>query len=69
MNDLLQSADGNLSEKSKVTAVDSASVHDDGPLRIAVVGAGPAGVYASDILLRQLQQHGEERGLGAAARI
>jgi ferredoxin--NADP+ reductase len=69
VNDLLQSADGNLSEKSKVTAVDSASVHDDGPLRIAVVGAGPAGVYASDILLRQLQQHGEERGLGAAARI
>ncbi|MDD6373527.1 MAG: FAD-dependent oxidoreductase [Bifidobacteriaceae bacterium] len=39
------------------------------PLRVAVVGAGPAGVYTSDILLRQLSQRGEELGLGTDATI
>ena len=38
-------------------------------LRIAVVGAGPAGVYSSDIFLRQLAKRGEELGLGTRARI
>ncbi len=38
-------------------------------LRVAVVGAGPAGVYASDILLRQLAQRGEELGIGTQATI
>lgn len=38
-------------------------------LRVAVIGGGPAGVYASDILLRHLSRHGEELGLGANARI
>lgn len=38
-------------------------------LRIAVVGAGPAGVYSSDIFLRQLAKRGEELGLGTCARI
>ena len=41
----------------------------DGQLRVAVVGAGPAGVYASDILLRQLKEKGDELGLGSRARI
>lgn len=38
-------------------------------LRIAVIGAGPAGVYSSDIFLRQLNKLGEELGLGTNARI
>lgn len=38
-------------------------------LRIAVIGAGPAGVYSSDIFLRQLRKTGEELGLGTSARI
>ena len=39
------------------------------PLRVAVIGAGPAGVYASDILLRQLREKGVDLGLGDQARI
>lgn len=39
------------------------------PLRVAVVGAGPAGVYASDILLRQLQEEGEALGIGTEASV
>lgn len=42
---------------------------DDSQLRIAVIGAGPAGVYSSDIFLRQLSKLGEELGLGTDARI
>ena len=38
-------------------------------LRIAVIGAGPAGVYSSDIFLRQLKKLGDELGLGTKARI
>lgn len=38
-------------------------------LRIAVIGAGPAGVYSSDIFLRQIAKRGEELGLGSSARI
>ncbi|MDO4913086.1 MAG: FAD-dependent oxidoreductase [Bifidobacteriaceae bacterium] len=38
-------------------------------LRIAVVGAGPAGVYSSDIFLRELKKRGEELGLPTEARI
>ena len=38
-------------------------------LRIAVIGAGPAGVYSSDIFLRQLNKLGEGLGLGTKARI
>lgn len=33
--------------------------------KVAVIGAGPAGVYVSDILLRQLEARREELGLGA----
>ena len=44
-------------------------VTDNTELRIAVIGAGPAGVYSSDILLRQLARTGEGLGLGARARI
>ena len=38
-------------------------------LRIAVIGAGPAGIYSSDIFLRQLKKLGDEMGLGTSARI
>ncbi|WEV58839.1 FAD-dependent oxidoreductase [Bifidobacterium sp. ESL0728] len=38
-------------------------------LRIAVVGAGPAGVYSSDIFLRELKKQGESLGLPTNARI
>lgn len=38
-------------------------------LRIAVIGAGPAGVYSSDIFLRELQGKGKESGLPTRARI
>ncbi|MUH59346.1 FAD-dependent oxidoreductase [Bifidobacterium canis] len=41
----------------------------DSELRIAVIGAGPAGVYSSDIFLRQLAKLGDELGLGTHARI
>lgn len=41
----------------------------DSELRIAVIGAGPAGVYSSDIFLRQLAKLGDELGLGTDARI
>lgn len=44
--------------------------HDDkNGLRIAVIGAGPAGVYSSDIFLRQLRKEGEKLGVGTDARI
>ncbi|CQB87399.1 NADPH-ferredoxin reductase fprA [Chlamydia trachomatis] len=42
---------------------------DSHELRIAVIGAGPAGIYSSDILLRQLKKLGDEMGLGTSARI
>ena len=42
---------------------------DSPELRIAVIGAGPAGIYSSDIFLRQLKKLGDEMGLGTAARI
>lgn len=38
-------------------------------LHIAVIGAGPAGVYSADILLRQLKTLGEQRGIGSKARV
>lgn len=34
-------------------------------IKVAVIGAGPAGVYVSDILLRQVEAQREELGLGA----
>ena len=37
------------------------------PLRAAVIGAGPAGIYTADILLQQLQQKGPDLGLPAEA--
>lgn len=42
---------------------------ENSELRIAVIGAGPAGVYSSDIFLRELRKRGEELGLGTTARI
>ncbi|WP_018142777.1 FAD-dependent oxidoreductase [Alloscardovia criceti] len=35
--------------------------------KVAVIGAGPAGVYVSDILLRQIEEKREELGFGADA--
>lgn len=42
---------------------------DASELRIAVIGAGPAGIYSSDIFLRQLKKLGDEMGLCTSARI
>ena len=50
-------------------APEAAATASPRPLRIAVVGAGPAGVYASDILLKQLAEKGEELGIGTEATI
>ncbi|RSX55215.1 glutamate synthase [Bifidobacterium dolichotidis] len=50
-----------------VTATNTES--ENNGLRIAVIGAGPAGVYSSDIFLRQLKKLGDELGLGTEARI
>lgn len=46
-----------------------ASLATQRPLRVGVVGAGPAGIYFSDILLRELAAKGEALGLGTQARI
>ena len=46
-----------------------ASLATQRPLRVGVVGAGPAGIYFSDILLRELAAQGEALGLGTQARI
>ena len=45
------------------------SENNTNELRIAVIGAGPAGVYSSDIFLRQLKKLGESLNLGIKARI
>ena len=45
------------------------SENNTNELRIAVIGAGPAGVYSSDIFLRQLKKLGESLNLGLKARI
>ncbi|MDF7666138.1 FAD-dependent oxidoreductase [Bifidobacterium sp. ESL0745] len=45
------------------------SENNSNTLRIAVVGAGPAGVYSSDIFLRELKKKGESLGLPTDARI
>lgn len=39
------------------------------PLRVAVIGAGPAGVYASDILLRKLAEESDDSQIGTEASI
>ncbi|MBO6003791.1 MAG: hypothetical protein J6P35_02365 [Aeriscardovia sp.] len=39
------------------------------PWKVAVIGAGPAGIYASDILLKQLAQKAEELGISKEAEI
>ncbi len=39
------------------------------PLHVGVVGAGPAGIYVSDTLIRQLRARGEELGIGSAVHI
>ena len=44
-----------------------ASAATQRPLRVGVVGAGPAGIYFSDILLRELAAQGEALGLGTQA--
>ena len=50
--------------------IDNESVsHETSELRIAVIGAGPAGVYSSDIFLRQLAKRSDELGLCNSARI
>lgn len=42
---------------------------DSAPLRVAVIGAGPAGIYTADILLRQLKAQGPDMGLPAEAQV
>ncbi len=42
---------------------------DSAPLRVAVVGAGPAGVYTADILMRQIKAQGPSMGLPAEAQV
>jgi ferredoxin--NADP+ reductase len=69
VNETLQSGDASTVDNAAEKTVETSSVQSVGPLRIAVIGAGPAGIYASDILLRQLQQTGQDRGLGTDARI
>lgn len=61
-----------MSDNTVNDSTSNASESSDGPdsqLRVAVIGAGPAGVYASDILLRQLKEKGKQLGLGDHARI
>jgi ferredoxin--NADP+ reductase len=41
----------------------------DRPLHVGVVGAGPAGVYVSDTLIRQLRAQGEKLGIGSEVHI
>ncbi|MBQ1286395.1 MAG: glutamate synthase, partial [Aeriscardovia sp.] len=41
----------------------------DRPWKVAVIGGGPAGIYASDILLKQLSQKAEQLGISAEAHI
>ena len=54
---------------TEAAAPEAAAAANLRPLRVAVVGAGPAGVYASDILLKQLAAKGEELGIGTEATI
>lgn len=41
----------------------------DRPLHVGVIGAGPAGVYVSDTLIRQLRAQGEKLGVGSEVHI
>lgn len=52
---------------SPASSASSTAPHSLRPLRVGVVGAGPAGVYVSDILVRQLAAQGEALGLGPDA--
>lgn len=38
-------------------------------LNVAIIGAGPAGLYTADILLRELAKTGEDLGIGTTARV
>lgn len=62
-NNLIENVAPETSQASEISKVHAPEV------RIAVIGAGPAGVYSSDIFLRQLAKRGEELGLGTSARI
>lgn len=62
-NNLIENVASETSQASEISKVHAPEV------RIAVIGAGPAGVYSSDIFLRQLAKRGEELGLGTSARI
>lgn len=42
---------------------------ENNELRVAVIGAGPAGVYSSDIFLRQLDKKAQELGLPQLVRV
>ena len=53
----------------RVTESSNTAANTANELRIAVIGAGPAGVYSSDIFLRQLKKLGDELGVGTEARI
>ena len=66
MTDNTENPSANAAQNAAGTADNAAAAR---PLRVAVVGAGPAGVYTSDILLRQLKQRGPELGLGDDATI
>ena len=62
-NNLIENVAPETSQASEISKVHAPEV------RIAVIGAGPAGVYSSDIFLRQLAKRGEELGIGTSARI
>lgn len=62
-NNLIENVSQETSQASEISEAHAPEV------RIAVIGAGPAGVYSSDIFLRQLAKRGEELGLGTSARI
>lgn len=69
VNETMLSDQENPVQSADTAPAKAVSAQSASPLKVAVIGAGPAGVYASDILLRQLKQSGEELGLGSSARV
>lgn len=54
---------------NSATNVRETAVSSTPQIRIAVIGAGPAGVYSSDIFLRQLAKTADKLGLPNSARV
>lgn len=68
MNTETNATVGDTQERG-TTAGEGQNSAESYPLKVAVVGAGPAGVYTADILLRQLKQSGARLGLPSEASI